>query len=164
MPILRVSKQDGLSAIYNALAWLSQNGLAEHTIERFDGYPILRVHSQRDILSTLSLLEIEAVSDDPREASFLEKYQSPENPPFRDRFAKDQAIGFTYVDHASPYQTDIITKLFTGKFGASEGLCFVRSDKQDGTGRSIAEKITNLIAAKYFMSKGYMVREDRGIS
>ncbi len=52
MPTLKFSKEDGLEAIYNALAWLTQNGLTDHIVERLDEYPILRVHSQRDILST----------------------------------------------------------------------------------------------------------------
>lgn len=154
-----IPKLSGLAAIYNALVWLSQNGLADHIVERLDGYPVLRVHSSRDVLSTFSLLGIEEVSDDPLKPTFFEKYG---NPSFTKRFTGDHAVGFNYVDRRTPFQPDTITKLFTTKFGSSQGLHHVRSDKEDGTGHSIDEKVTNLIAAKYFTSRGYMVREDRG--
>jgi hypothetical protein len=163
MPILKISKQQGLAAIFNALTWLSQNGLADHVVERLNEYPIFTLNSSRDVLSTLSLLGIVAISGDQTKPTFLEKYQSPGNPTFMDTFPKHQAIAFTYSDPASTYQELTVTKLYTEKFGSSKNLRIVTSNKsRDKTGTSIAENITNLIAGKYFASKGYMVREDRG--
>lgn len=168
---MKIGQKDAFQAIFNAFQYLIKNGLINHKIEWLGDYPLLTITSPRDIYLTFLILDIER-NWQPFEfitnQSFFDYYED-EN--VNDIFNNNRFIAFIYLD--APYYSDYykkqlapqqeeIKKLFKKKYGL-ENLNIIQSDNlyKDGT-NSIRESITNLFVVRFFMLKGYMVREDIG--
>jgi hypothetical protein len=171
----RIGRKTAFDALFNAFKWLGDNAASSYRIERLGEYPLLSTRSPRSAFRTLRFL-----CHDPGETGneafgkeLIACATSVGNRELLMQLAqKEQFTAFTYLDPSRhtgdssdstlPNQRQTIRDLFSQEHD-SENLLLVRSDNLHANGyNSIRESITNLIAAEFFMSKGYMVLEDTG--
>lgn len=168
---INASRDKAFGAIFGAFDWLIRNGLENHSIEWLGGFPLLKIVSPLDAFLTLTFL------NDPRVVT----YDPVTNETLYDRLDTlpnlvegEQFFAFSYLDSPvdTPHyergylipQENEIKKLFFQKYGADgKNLRIVRAHNFVGSNRSIKESITNLIAARYFIRKGYAVAGDSGV-
>ncbi|WXG46891.1 MAG: hypothetical protein WED05_09580 [Candidatus Atabeyarchaeum deiterrae] len=171
-----LNRRTALLAMYNAFKWLADNGSENHKVGWLGGFPLLTAVSPRDALLALQFLCIPSKRSNNRMTAV-----EPSNNPtlvgdcetINQLADKARFISFTYSDATCCFQDhknlpalrqqkETIEKLFTSEHD-SDSILIYRSDNLHSNGcNSIRESITNLIAAEFFMSKGFMVLEDTG--
>ncbi len=163
--MLNIRKKDALPAIHGAFDWLIRDGLTNHRIEWLGDYPLLRVSSPRDVFLTFEYLaydqnlKLETV-EHASERTFNDVYDE-----IRGTLEKEQFIAFSYMGefkNTLDTQSKEIRELFKSAYGADQTVHVLVSNSSAQAGMSIVESITNLIAARFFMLKGYLVRGDVG--
>ena len=155
-----MKKEEALCAIFGAFNWLVELGPKSRSVEMLDGYPVVRVSGPRDVFLDYQTLEPTdggplVVFDPITRETFYDRYESVkellENPLY---------VGFTYHEYGvgdKVPQEKELEKLFRARYGEAR-LHHVSSEWHG----SIKEAVTNLIATRYFMLKGYTVQPDIG--
>ena len=162
----KIGRKVAFEAISKAFKWLADNAASSYTVEWLGEYLLLSTRSPRSALRALRFLchapsetENAVLANDPVPYTII----LGNHELVRQLAGKQQFIAFTYLDTSDSTllkQQHTIQDLFSQKHG-SEDLLLVRSDNIHANGHnSIRENITNLIAAEFFMQKGYLVLED----
>jgi len=171
----RLDRRRAFEAIFNAFKWLADNKSHDHKVEWLDDYPLLATGSPRDAFLNFQFLCHPSKEADERSVTigpFAYARLARSTGLFERLVDKGRFVAFTYLDtpfHSQDLRREILLRqqaairdLFK-KNHDSEDLLVVRSDTLQSNGKnSIKESITNLIAAKFLMSNGYMVLEDVG--
>jgi hypothetical protein len=171
----KIGRKVALKALFSAFKWFAENGACSHRVEWLGEYPLLSTRCPRDTLHILRFLccdRDDAVSDGVVQGSVGFAVPANNRESAKRLIGKQQFVSFTYLDNSSQLQDSddsallnqelTIRELFRQRYDP-ENLLLVRSDNLHTNGyNSIKESITNLIAAEFFISKGYMVLEDAG--
>jgi hypothetical protein len=171
----RVSRRTAFQALFNSFNWLTHNASCDHSVEWLGEYPLLSARSPRNAFNIFRFLcnDTKDAADADLNSNAVVSATLLSDLELAKRLSgKIQYVAFTYLDsnHTShdsgeptiSNQQNAIRDLFrpTHKI---EDLLLVRSDNLHTNGyNSIREGITNLIAAEFFMSRGYIVLEDTG--
>ncbi len=162
-----IKKEDALSAIYRAFNCLKDQGLANHEIKWVGEHLLLTIgKSPKDVLTTWKFLThpSKQVSDALTTGFEFGSYKSLTDNygSVKELFEKEQHVAFAYI--GGSYTEPTINKKLqqvkeeTRKCSGIQDVVAVHANNPDSKGNnSIAESITNLIAARFLMLKGYMI-------